>query len=315
VSLSRLLRDRRGPVRAFFEQRLPNLQGVHEQWRLLGPPTVLSPPGCSSSGTIGTAFDYRLRYFFTVTSPCDFAARHGVDSLAIQAAAVGDDPLAAIKDRLVRGARIYQRMIDAIDPLIERLHPVGRRLGKQDEELLCRWCYVLALYEECYRSSHACASTPLLSLDEEPSCDELLSLPPEPAIADLGNLTAALYDSEFASWFWRPVLASPHFSGSPLVSGADGDLIVDDCLIDVKTTKSGMRREWVYQLIGYVLLDLEDDHRIERVGFYRARVPGLVIWSLHDLLAEAAGHPVEVSDLRAEFLALLATMRSERQRA
>lgn len=299
----------------FFEEHLPNLKGVQEEWRLLGSPTIFSPQGCGSPGTIGTAFDYRLRYFFTVTSPHDFGARYGADWLAIQGAVAGQEGPAAAKDRLAEGSRTYQQVTDAIDVLVDRLSPVGRRLCKHDEELLCRWCYVLALYEECHRSSHACARTPLLSLGKEPTCEELLSLPPKAAIADLRDLTTALYESDLASWFWRPSLANPHFSGSSLVSGADGDLVVDDCLIEVKTTKSRMRREWVYQLIGYVLLDLEDDHRIERVGFYRARVPGLVIWSVHDLLAEVAGRPVEVSDLRAHFLTLLETMRSERQRA
>jgi hypothetical protein len=65
MSLTSLLRDRHTPVREFFEHRLPNLKGFQARWRECGPPQIQSPPGAGPPGTIGTAFDYRLRYFYS----------------------------------------------------------------------------------------------------------------------------------------------------------------------------------------------------------------------------------------------------------
>jgi len=63
-----------------------------------------------------------------------------------------------------------------------------------------------------------------------------------------------------------------------LVGGADGDLIIDDTLIDIKTTKHlTFEREFFNQLIGYYVLSciggIDDCGRgkIKHVAIYYAR--------------------------------------------
>jgi hypothetical protein len=74
------------------------------------------------------------------------------------------------------------------------------------------------------------------------------------------------------------------------VGGADADLIVDGCLIDIKASvQPKINPEWLRQLAGYVLLDYTDEQRIHSVGIYMARQGVLLTWSLADffsLLAE-----------------------------
>jgi hypothetical protein len=79
------------------------------------------------------------------------------------------------------------------------------------------------------------------------------------------------------------------------IGGADADLILDDTLIDVKTTKH-FKLEWVafYQLIGYVLLarvgGVNGNHTrgraVQRIGIYYARYGRLVAWGIHSLLTQ-----------------------------
>src|SRR5207249_6127316 len=88
------------------------------------------------------------------------------------------------------------------------------------------------------------------------------------------------------------------------VGGADGDLIVDGCLIEFKTTVDpcDQIRKSLHQLLGYVLLDYTDRYELREVGFYLSRQRVLVQWSLEELMEMMAGgsHP-ELPELRARF--------------
>lgn len=131
-------------------------------------------------------------------------------------------------------------------------------------------------------------------------------------VADIGHpATAAvpgLYD------LLAPVkraVAGPDFAGSDEVGGADSDLIVDGLLLDVKATVEPtptLARSWIYQLLGYVLLDYEDRHGIDRLGIYLARHRRLVTWPLETVLAIATGQerPPTVSALREQLREQLA---------
>ena len=77
----------------------------------------------------------------------------------------------------------------------------------------------------------------------------------------------------------RRCVLNPTFGrGSSLVGGADGDLIIDYTLIDIKTTKHlTFEREFFNQLIGYYVLSciggIDDCGRgkIKHVAIYYAR--------------------------------------------
>ncbi len=108
-------------------------------------------------------------------------------------------------------------------------------------------------------------------------------------------------------------MLNPTFSGSKDVGGADADLIVGKTLIDIKSTKSArLRREDLYQLVGYTLLDYEDVFGLDEVALYLARRPKMVSWRLRPLLEEMAGEAVDPAELREDLRTLLERENGER---
>lgn len=63
------------------------------------------------------------------------------------------------------------------------------------------------------------------------------------------------------------------------------------------------------QLIGYVLLDFDDEYQITDVGVFAARFGYFASWPLTDLLNEMAGHEVDLPETREAFRRLLTTGR------
>lgn len=93
----------------------------------------------------------------------------------------------------------------------------------------------------------------------------------------------------------QPYSANNRIAATPkprLIQGADADLLLDDLLIDVKTTKdfSLKPRDW-HQLIGYVALNQHfpigggtAPVAINHIGIYFARHNHLETWPLSDVV-------------------------------
>lgn len=96
-------------------------------------------------------------------------------------------------------------------------------------------------------------------------------------VADLRNLINIVQPNVFRTQ--GRVLLNPEFGpGTLLVKGADADLILDDLLIDIKTTKNlTLERKSFDQLLGYYVLSLierrfePDIEPITRLGIYFSR--------------------------------------------
>lgn len=73
-------------------------------------------------------------------------------------------------------------------------------------------------------------------------------------LADLKALYHAINDQLYSGK--KRIILNPYFGhASTLVGGADTDIIIDNCLIDIKTTKNlTLDREHLNQLIGYYML-------------------------------------------------------------
>jgi len=88
---------------------------------------------------------------------------------------------------------------------------------------------------------------------------------------------------------------------------ADGDVIVGDTLLDVKTVITLRDRDriawWLYQLLGYAWLDSTADlYAIRNVGLYLARQGVLVTWPLDYFEQTLVDLPGCVPPARREFL-------------
>ena len=66
--------------------------------------------------------------------------------------------------------------------------------------------------------------------------------------------------------------------GSVWIGGADGDLVDNKCLIDIKCVKNVEATAFLRQIIAYALLDVENEHDLNKVGIYLARQG--ILWSI-----------------------------------
>jgi hypothetical protein len=289
----------------------------------------VTPPASlqgGARGTVGTAFDYRARYYFEAHPAEPMAAHYGaalwcgrcdarlagsrVRRLEADPSTIGLPPRWRASFKLVR------QFFAHVDDVVAELDPVAHRLDDDAEETLARCCLVLALLEQLYRAGNSLwFESPLYWLGRKAGLEDLIAVPEPDQVADLCALSKAFYEDE-ADLLERRVVCNPSFSGSPLVNGADADLVVDDCLIELKTSARVVSfADWLRQLLGYVLLDFDDVYGIRRVAVYAARMRTHVSFDLLDIIGDRPTDGQEMAfeerlkALRSEFRSMLRTGR------
>lgn len=250
----------------------------------------------------GTAFDYRLRYEFDVADPDHLVAARGWDELR----------------REPHGQRApgtaWTNLTDALSQLLGRADPTAGPLTRADALELARLCGVLGLYEQIYRMGGAANphtwDAPIALAGLDASVDSLLSLVDERLPADIAALVALFRSAMPHLTQFETVVPNPLFARSDDLRGADGDLIVDGLLIEVKTVKTArIGRAFAWQLLGYLLADTDDHYAIRAVGWYYARHGLLWRYPVEEFLHRLAGHDVDLAAARADFADVCATLR------
>ncbi len=193
---------------------------------------------------------------------------------------------------------------------LNELVPEGSRtvgpLTEPDERRLVQLCYVLALYEQCYRALPK-PDWPIISLGPEATLDDLTALCEERVVTDLVSLAAMFFKSASELVQGEVIELNPTFSGSSGLGGADADFIIDGCLVELKTTKKPKPgRQEFWQLVGYVLADWDDQYQIDSVGYYYSRQGVTLRWPLDGFLRSLAGKAVDLAKTRREFQDLMA---------
>lgn len=249
------------------------------------------------------AIDYRLRYYFAVTPSRKLIAwdgAHMIDEITYD--------LSAKERGLPLGHGIPSDAIEdffsSLDTHVEKNNPVSARLSNGDEEALNRYCVVLALFDQVYRSGIKLDSL-LFSPELDYSTGSLLGIAEPHWIEDLCRLSRLFYETQ-RTLIDPNALLNPVFTGSSDVGGADADIIVSRCLIEFKATVNPKIDAFLlYQLLGYTFLDYDDQFQIDSVGVYLARQGILIRWPLRELLQTlSGGAPVSLPDVRLEFRAL-----------
>ncbi len=336
------------PARKFLEEKFPNTRRVvRDANTVLRQAETIRPAAPLPWGTLGTAFDYRARYYFRATPFQDLTAWQGaqeisgtdlgwedtdqsvawyadkmgihMDSLGSLSVLrrfqgrtqryIGPNPERMLfsrpsqRDSLIP-SEIIMDFFASLEDVLARIRPEGRLLELNDEELLARYCVVLALFEEMTRPGAAQArlSSPLVR-ESDWTVKTLLQIVQTHWVDDLYRLSRAFF-FVFQDRLLDKVILNPIFQGSGDVGGADGDIIVDNCLVDFKVTvKAAIGKLEIYQLLGYLLLDYDDEYEIERVGFYMARQGEFIKWPVTDLLNRLMGSAAlsPLQDLRREF--------------
>ncbi len=363
MSLTRYLKNSSSPIRKFLKDSFPNTRSFLADARkeVRAAPTIESDQPVPW-GTIGTALDYRIRYYFGITPFQELAAYDGARNLTgqqpIESSAQfgfnwsGDtnDPISVfdkdtgrivwthfpntrggysergVSEEVRTAAMNFAYMIiagevpqcessdipikpalrdffDNLNSLLSLHSPIGIKLGKQEEDSLNRHCVVLAFMEEVYRTGRPDGQLATGGFNDYKS---LLALPESHWIDDMRELSWRFYDCQ-NHLISLPHSLNPKFEGSSDVGGADADLIVNGTLIDIKTTKKReIKPEWVWQLLGYVLLDYTDSHQIGGISLYMARQGILFEWGLEDAFRELSpGVPPDIETLRSQFKNLL----------
>lgn len=190
-------------------------------------------------------------------------------------------------------------LLDVVDATVARVAAHKRRPSSGEEAELARCCLALSIFETVRRIGGRGWPPSFLDGIVPATAADLMDAIPAILVADMTALAGAFVE-RCPAWHGAPATLGPQFTGSPDVGGADGDLIVDGCLWEIKTTvQTRAKRAWLYQLLGYLLLDYEDDHALERAGFLFPRQQAAVHWSVTQLIRALSGRAdVELTDLR-----------------
>lgn len=239
---------------------------------------VTAVPG-ADAGMVGTAFDYRLRFHLAPCRTREFVAWKG----------------AALLTNLEPSTEnAVSRFFSHLDALTSRLSPAGQVLHDEDEALLSAYCVVLAQFESVFRTRGQWVPhvSSVSTMDAGPESEPLLQLAPDAVVEEVVNLSRSASDAmspliPYVANGSLPYNPNPVFAGSSAIGGADADFIIAGTLFELKTAMTldaAAVRSALLQLLGYSLLDYDDEFEIRRVGVYFARHAWLTAWPLWELI-------------------------------
>lgn len=168
---------------------------------------------------------------------------------------------------------IAENLFASLAERLQTLKATRRLLPLRDEEIVCRYCALLAHLDFVGRSPlHSPSTKRLLEIANRDVEAMLAAIEPE-IVFDIMAMSIRFYyrNEKLLSTFSNLVIAGT-CSGSADVGGADFDAVIDNILFDFKTTlKPRIKTEFLRQLIGYWLLDYEDEFKIKAAAVYLAR--------------------------------------------
>jgi len=220
---------------------------------------LLAPPLTNHYGLVGTAFDYLLRFYIGRLNP----------------KAITNQWIADIAIELIRNdERLYKRASTIVSNAKEN-HSIFMKTGLISEDIF-KSAVLLAQLDPIFRAGVV---------------DENIGTVDDRDISDLRKLISIVEPKNFKAV--ELCLLNPTFGkASALVGGADVDLVIDDMMIDIKTTKKfELQRDYFNQLIGYYILyriggidGMPPKHEIRRIGIYFSRHGYLYLIDVHDVI-------------------------------
>lgn len=306
MSLTSELNRKGSPISQFMRSNFPNIPKMvrAENKQNAGAEPILAPTGTAPKtlADLGTATDYRIRFNYPEMDPA--LTRASRADIFLELWADGRFPLPdPTRDPVeMVSSDIRSMFFYELDNFITLTRPDQGLLNPNDEATLCRYCYIMAMMDEVVRSGRVHDG-----LMWRPSnLEEFVEKPPEWIPDDIAAQNA-LYREVMADFLIQPATLNPTFSGGGDVGGADADLVVGGCLIELKSSKKNLLSKDLYQAIGYCLLDYDDKHGINAVAVYRSRYGIKHFWEIDDFLIQAMQCPERLpimrDKLRQELLA------------
>jgi hypothetical protein len=280
--LTTQLKNPDSPLSGFLREFLPNTAPVAANYRAqLADAKTVRPEknGRYDWAAVGHTVEYRLLMGIGYRPEYEPIPGTGSPKLpgVVRAASYGVG--AALRQAEITGNDIWQKVaglgLGLADQMPDVAGPVPETLT-DDEAHLIRVLYVQSWFEALFRSGRLHSALTDSSTDEE-----LLSRVPDAAVQDV-------WEVSYASWpAWREFRSVPqgvvHYNPvMPLSLGipADGDVVVDGLLVDVKTTinpnKIGVSE--IYQLAGYLLMDTRDRYGMNACALAMSRQGVMVRW-------------------------------------
>lgn len=182
-----------------------------------------APPITKNYSLVGTAFDYLLRVYIKKHNP-KAKTSEWIAEIAIQ----------CVKDEVLKNK--LKKTVDNAKKVYEKY----LKDGILSDDVL-RIAILLAKIDPIYRAGYT-----------DPNIDVV----DEGDIQDLRNLINLVDENSFTAN--KICLLNPTFDkASDLVGGADADIVIDNQIIDLKTTKFlQLKEQDFHQLIGYYILSL-----------------------------------------------------------
>ena len=209
---------------------------------------IKAPPITNHFGMIGTAFDYLMRFYLKYHNPKAKEQTWVAEMSCKKLSEVNP----SVHKKAVKNLKFAK---DAYSKFLKN--------GILNENIL-KSAILLAQLDPIYRADYV---------------DDNMGVVDNHDIQDLRNLISLVNIEDFMANSY--CLLNPTFSeGSVLVSGADADIIIDNQMIDIKTTKKlEISREMFNQIIGYYVLgkiggmgeEKIDASNINEIGFYFSR--------------------------------------------
>jgi hypothetical protein len=240
---------------------------------------IKAAPLTNNWGTVGTAFDYLMRFYLQYHNKSSFIQRdtwiadHSYKKLTTQFLTTTQSVVRTgfHRDKLFKTKDLLKLITDQYDQTKINYSKFIEN-GQLTDELIASTIY-LAKLDAYFRSGIIDQNFD----DHNP--DDIRDLHSIISIVDKSNFTAQ------QKCYFNPTFGD----GSILVRGADADLIIDNTLIDIKTSKHlKLEREHLNQVIGYYILSLiggvnndPNDKPIENIGLYFARYGELWTLPLH----------------------------------
>jgi hypothetical protein len=222
---------------------------------------LLAPLRTGNYRLVGTAFDYLMRFYLKMLNP-----------QAVETGWIAEIALKALKQQ--GATRLHDQAFFIVTQARENYAEFLESQTLSDD--LIRSALQLAKLDVIYRAGLI-----------DPNLQQVES-------ADIEDIKALITVVDWTQFKTEGVvLLNPSFgNGSAKVGEVDADLVIDDLLIDIKTTKNfKLEQDNFHQLIGYYTLSKIDkidgappEHEIKRLGIYFSRHAYLFIFNVAEVV-------------------------------
>lgn len=266
---------------------------------------ILAPPLTTNYPLVGTAFDYLLRFFLEYSYD-QIKSNHWIAENSLEILGKLVEVIQNYREKEL--PKDLQQILSRLFSLIDK--DFNTKNNNQKVEIVKEWYKkVKILIMEAKKNHNKFLSNGEIteSLIESTIklaqadiiyragiIDKNLSKINKDDVTDLRNLISLVDLNDFKPKY--RLYLNPSFGiASEMLGGADADLIIDDTIIEIKTTKKlEMRRDYYNQLIGYYTLyriaginGKPENIDIKKLGIYFSRHGYLHLYDTEDIIDEA----------------------------